>query len=103
VWLPEEGVFTVRSIYKVSEEILLLDDGLSFFQEEVFMNLWKSPTPSKVVDFSWMVLLDCIPTRSSLALQRVLAAGEPQSCVFCGKGEETTTHLFLHCEVVSLI
>jgi len=50
-----------------------------------------------------MALLDRIPTRSNLAFRHVLAQGEPSSCVLCGNGNETTTHLFLHCDVASLI
>jgi len=104
LWLPEEGgAFLVRSSYRVLEEILLLEGGLNPLEEGVFTKLWKSPAPSKVIAFSWMLLLDHIPTRSNLAFRRVLAAGEDHSCVLCGLGEESTTHLFLQCDVVSLI
>jgi len=36
--------------------------SLSTLEEGVFGNLWKSPTPLKVVAFSWSLLLDRIPT-----------------------------------------
>jgi len=62
----------------------------------------RAPTPSKVVAFSWMALLDRIPTRSNLALCRVIPQEEPRSCIMCGQEEETTIHLFLHCEVASM-
>jgi len=104
VWLPEEGgAYSVRSSYRVLEDFLLLDEGLSALEEEVFANLRKSPTLSKVVAFSWMAILDRIPTRSNLVFWGVIPPGEQSNCVLCGVGEETTSHLFLHCEVASLI
>jgi len=104
VWTPEEsGLFTVRSCYRVLEELLLLQDGLSALEEEVFVNLWRSPAPSKVVPFSWMAMMDRIPTRANLRIRSVLPSGEPITCVLCGGGEETTSHLFLHCEAASQI
>ena len=103
-WVPEEGgLFSVRSAYRVLEETVLVDGGLSELEEEVYANLWKSPAPSKVVAFSWMLLLDRIPTRANLVRRRVLPPGDPCDCVLCGQGEETPTHLFLHCQVTSLI
>ncbi|RHN63454.1 putative reverse transcriptase zinc-binding domain-containing protein [Medicago truncatula] len=103
-WLPEEGgKYTVRSSYRVLEEGVLHQEGLSGLEEEVFSNLWKSPAPSKVVAFSWMALRDRIPTRTNLRHRNVLAPREPCVCVLCGEMEEKTSHLFLHCEVSLLI
>lgn len=97
--MPDEnGMFSVNSSYRV-----LVEEGLGVEEEWAFVKLWKSPAPSKVVAFSWMAIIDRIPTRSNLAFRRVLATGDPQGCVLCGHGEETTTHLFLHCNVVALI
>lgn len=41
---------------------------MSEFDESVFVSLWKSQAPSKEVTFSWALLLDCVPTRSNLAI-----------------------------------
>lgn len=99
-WLPEDnGVYSVSSSYKVLEEVGVVEEGLSVEEGEFFTKLWKSPAPSKVLAFSWMSLLDRIPTRSNLALRRVLATGESRVCVLCGVEEESTNHLLLHCEV----
>ena len=104
IWLPEEGgMFSVSSTYKLLEEFMVLEDGLSVEEEEVFIKLWRNLAPSKVVAFSWMALMDRIPTRSNLAYRRILAPGEPCGCVLCGHGDKITTHLFVHCEVVVLI
>lgn len=102
-WTPDDGGnFSVNSSYRVLEGIVLLDDGLNDLEERVFGDLWKSSAPSKVIAFSWMTLLDRIPTRSNLALRRVLTQEDPPLCVMCGLGEETTSHLFLHCDVAWL-
>ena len=103
-WLPEEnGVFSVKSLYRVLEEVVLEDDRLSVEEEGVFVKLWKSLASSKVVAFSWMAIIDRIPTRANLAFRHVLALVEPCRCILCGHGEETTSHVFLHCDVASLI
>jgi hypothetical protein len=63
VWTPEEGgKFSVRSSYRVLESLLLLEEELSALEEGVLVSLWKSPAPSKVVAFSWTLLIDRIPT-----------------------------------------
>lgn len=103
-WLPEDsGIFSINSSYRVLVDMVLLEDGLSEEVEESFAKLWKSPAPSKVVTFSWLEIIDRIPTRSNLAWRHVLAPGESRECVFCAHGEETSTHLFVHCEVAVLI
>jgi len=103
-WLPDEsGAFSVKSSYRILENLVLLDVGLSAEEEGIFVKLWKSPAPSKVVAFSWLAFIDRIPTRSNLAFRHILANGDPSVCVLCGQGEETTSHLFLHCDVAVLI
>jgi len=100
MWMSEDGgIFLVSSSYRVLEGVVFMDGGVSAFEEGVFGNIWKSQAPSKVVAFSWMALLDRIPTRANFALRRVLTQEDPRSCVMCGHEEETATHLFLHCEV----
>lgn len=99
----EGGNFTVRSTYRVLEEGVLLQERLSVLEEEVFANLWRSLAPSKVVAFSWMALMDRFLSKANLRCRNILAPGEPCICVLCGEREETTSHFFLHCEVVLLI
>jgi hypothetical protein len=56
-----------------------------------------------VIAFSWMAFLDRIPTRSNLVLRHVLSQEDPRNCVMCGNREETSSHLFLHCDVAWLL
>lgn len=69
----------------------------------MFENLWKSPAPSKVVALAWKVLINRVPTKGNLALRNVLNPEESTSCVMCIGVEESSTHLFLHCDVASLV
>jgi len=63
LWMSDDGgIFSVSSSYKVLEGIVLLEDDLVTIEERVFGDLWNIPAPSKVIVFSWMALLDCIPT-----------------------------------------
>jgi hypothetical protein len=102
-WTPDEGgIFSVSSTYRVLEGVELEDVVLNTLEESVLGGIWKSPAPSKVIAFSWMAFLDRIPTRSNLELRRVLSQEDPRNCVMCGLGEETTTHLFLHCDMAWL-
>jgi len=104
VWLPDEGgTFSVKSSYSVLEAITLLEEDTSTLEEGVFSLLWKSPAPSKVVAFSWSLLLDLIPTRVNLAIRNILQPDSSLLCVLCENRVESATHLFLHCEVSSFI
>jgi hypothetical protein len=47
--LDDDRVFSVSSMYKVLEGLLILEDGLNPMEEKVFGYLWKCPAPSKVV------------------------------------------------------
>jgi hypothetical protein len=47
--------------------------------------LWKSPTPSKVVAFSWKLLWDHIPTKKTSQLVRLLTLWWQQTV--CGVKE----------------
>lgn len=62
-------------------------------EKRVFANIWKSSAPSKVVAFSWKLLRDRVPTRRDLVWRTV----------FCGIGEESALHLFLHCDVAHAV
>jgi hypothetical protein len=104
VWIPEEdGLFSVNSTYAILEDLFLLEEDVGDINDGVFSSLWRSPAPSKVVAFSWTLLLDRIPTRDNLALRHILDPGASLLCALCGKKVETSIHLFLHCEVSSLI
>jgi len=95
--LEEEGFFTVSSTYELLAGLLMPPESLFETKEMVFGSVWKSPAPSKVVAFSWQLLLDRIPTKTNLARRRILPVEASERCVFCDQAGETSAHLFLHC------
>ncbi|XP_039688848.1 uncharacterized protein [Medicago truncatula] len=86
-------------MYKKLEALFILEDSWGVEEKRVFHQLWKSAASSKVVAFSWKLLLDCIPTRVNLHRRNALPPNTNLSCVLCGRDNERTNHLFMHCEV----
>jgi len=102
VWrLEDNGAFLVKSMYKKMEREMGEEEEPSGCERGVFRDIWKSPTPSKVVVFSWKLLHDRIPTRRNLALRNVLPPEVLMSRVLCEGSEESSIHLFLNCRVAS--
>ncbi|XP_024636569.1 uncharacterized protein [Medicago truncatula] len=59
--------------------------------------VWKSWAPSKVIVFSWQLLLDMIPSRSNLIRWGISLPEGGVGCVFCDVLSESSAHLFLSC------
>jgi hypothetical protein len=106
VWrwkLEDKGVFSVKLAYLKLEGLVLHEDVWREEEKGVFSNLWKSPVPSKVVAFAWRALVNRIPTKLNLVLRNALGPDELSMCTLCNRMEESTTHLFLHCDMASLV
>lgn len=101
--LEESGMFSVKSTYGKLEAVVVREDLWSVEEKGVFAKLWKSPAPSKVVAFSWKLLYDRIPTRVNLLVRNVLPTDASHLCTLCGRGEESSIHPFLHCEVAGRV
>lgn len=97
------GVFSVKSCYCLLEKMRVIEKEVSREKQRVINYLWKSSAPSKVLAFSWMVLLDCIPTQTNLEKRRVLDVNASKYCILCSCHEESSSHLFLHCEWTSKV
>lgn len=82
----------------VCVNLLMPLEPLENTKKVVFESVWKSPAPSKVVVFSWQLLLNRIPTKDNLLRRRILAPVSLGRCEFCDQVGETAAHLFLHCE-----
>lgn len=101
--LEDNGFFSVKSAYLKLEGVVLKEDLWDEEERGVFDQLWKSPAPSKVIAFTWKVLLNRIPTRVNLALRNVLPPDASNLCVLGNLKEESAIHLLLHCEVASKV
>jgi len=103
-WKPDaDGKFTVKSCYLLLQNLWLDDGVLSLEKALAFRELWKSRAPTKVLDFSWILLLDRIPTKVNLDKRRLLGNEDSKRCVFCDTYDESTLHLFLHCEIIDKV
>jgi hypothetical protein len=71
----------VPSSFKLLKESMGVDENIRPLEEAVLEYLWKSMAPSKVVEFSWLLLLECIPARTNLAMRNV--ARMMLLCVCC--------------------
>jgi len=90
--LETSSVYTVRSAYKFLTVNVPVDAEVSVSQ------LWLKEVPLKVVLFAWRLLRDRLPTKDNLYRRNVVGVDD-QLCVG-GCGEvETSSHLFLHCNV----
>jgi hypothetical protein len=104
VWLPEgEAVFSVKSTYRIVAAFSAIDCAVAQCFMPIFTAIWKCPAPSKVSGFVWQLLHGRIPTRNNLMTRRILDATGDVSCALCGEEMETELHLFLYCEIASLV
>jgi len=72
-------------------------------EEVIFQENWRGKAPGKVLAFSWTLLLDRIPTRVNLHKIRLMGMEDSKRCVFCDGEDESTVHLFLHCDIISKV
>jgi len=99
----KEGVFSVKSCYSLIQNLSSSEGVLNLDEELIFRDLWRSKAPTKVLAFSWTLLLDRIPSKVNLAKRRSLGLKESKRCVFCDIEDESATHLFLHCDFISKV
>jgi hypothetical protein len=100
-WRPyEDDMSTVKSTYKMLERLMVWEDTHNGIEKQLSGHLGKILAPSKVVAFSWKLLLDWIPTRINLSKCSVLAPEVSICCVLCDGVEESSVHISLQCEVV---
>jgi hypothetical protein len=99
LWGPGEGgVFSVNSAYHLLGSLFSVASGFGPNDLRVLNNIWKVPTPSKVIAFAWKVLRNRIPTRLNLAARGIPLDGALLNCVHCDGIEEGVYHLFLTCD-----
>jgi len=87
----------VKSAYSILIKNLLVAGGPVGEELLVVSRVWKSWAPSKVIVFSWQLLLDRIPTTSNLLGRGVSLPVDGVGCVFYDGSSESAVHLFLSC------
>ncbi|MCH80143.1 LINE-1 reverse transcriptase like [Trifolium medium] len=95
------GLFSVSSLYKYLAGRII--PPISWDPELVrdLGYLWESFAPSKVVVFSWQLLLRRLPIRVNLAKRGIVDHGSKSFCVLCPMNLECEGHLFGWCAFAS--
>ena len=99
IWAEtNNGLFTVKSAYKVAVDILaaspLGSSGSSSNESNMkrFWKLvWKLDVPHKIRHFVWRACRDILPTKRILKNQQILVE---DICAKCNLDSETTGHVF---------
>lgn len=98
VWAySSDGRYSVKSAYGHLLSRLPGTDAPVGEALQAVSRVWKSGAPSKVVVFSWQLILDRIPTRLNLSHRGVPLPVGGLGCVFCAALTESSVHLFLSC------
>jgi len=97
LWKAETShVYSVCSAYK------LLTIHPSTVSVVSASSIWNKDVPLKVVLFAWRLFRDRLPTKMNL-LRRGVIANEARLCIAGCGSEETSDHLFLHCNIYGSI
>jgi hypothetical protein len=97
------GMFSVRSLYCFLAGIIIPPISLDPDRVRDLGCLWKSLAPSKVIVFSWQLLLGRLPTLDNLEKRGVVGDGLDSFCVLCLMELECADHLFGWCAFASTL
>jgi len=90
----------VKSVYSSLLNGVSAADVLEGEILQAISQVWKSWAPSKLVIFSWQLLLDRISTGFNLVRRGISLPVEGLGCVFCEPSFESSEHLFLSCPFI---
>ncbi|GAU27881.1 hypothetical protein TSUD_159750 [Trifolium subterraneum] len=97
------GLFSVNSLYKFLYGVVTHPIHLDPDLVHDLGCLWKSLAPSKVIIFSWQLLLHRLPTRVNLAKRGIVEQDSNSFCTLCPMSLESEEHLFGGCAFASAI
>jgi len=92
-------IYSIKTAYGHLSDVHLGAGSRAASLSHILALVWKSWASSKVLVFSWQLLLDRIPTMMNLLRRGVLRDQEASLCVFCGVEAEIVSHLFVTCWV----
>jgi hypothetical protein len=98
-WQHEKnGVFTVRSAYKLGLSLMLQENGYvassnaPVNNKEIWKTIWKCQVPEIVRIFGWRAAQNSLATEMNKHRRNMPVTG---ICSICGLEQEDTTHVFL--------
>jgi len=87
----DTGKFSVKSTCRC------LANHVTGSPSDIFKQLWQAKALPNVLTIDWKILLDGMPTRTSLIRKGVLLSSI--SCVHCSESKESSQHLFIECTI----
>jgi hypothetical protein len=94
-----EGVYTVKDGYFFLCKNFLPEVVWNDVDGRLVKRVWESFAPTKVIFFSWQLLLLRLPTRVNLARRGVIHSPAQSLCFWCQSEVESEIHLFMTCPV----
>ncbi|XP_050280425.1 uncharacterized protein LOC126721436 [Quercus robur] len=100
IWAENKnGKFTVRSAYKLAQDLPSDENTLESSDcatlKQVWRHLWDMNVPKKIKHFSWKACKDILATKENLKKRNII---KDYTCDFCGKAAKSTYHLFWLCD-----
>lgn len=98
-----DGLYSSKSAYlRISKQSQALTNSWDAPSNAFFERFWSNNIPSKVLTFSWQMILERIPTLSNLA-RRNIVENQNLVCVLCNQGTETASLLFFNCSFAFMV
>ncbi|MCH90264.1 ribonuclease H protein, partial [Trifolium medium] len=97
------GMFSFSVLYQYLSGLILPPIYLNPDFVRDLSYLWKRLAPSKVIVFSWQLLLRQLPTTKNLAKRGIVDNGSDSNFVLCPMEVENDKHLFGWCAFASTI
>ena len=94
IWnVDNSHIFSVSNAQQLIDDIILPSGNLP--------TKWSKLVPIKINNFAWRLLLNRFPTKTNLNDRDIDVPSI--LCSMCNEVQEDTSHIFLHCEVASLV
>ncbi|XP_041011384.1 uncharacterized protein LOC121255176 [Juglans microcarpa x Juglans regia] len=104
IWDKEvNGKFTVKSAYKMIQEIETSGDGETSLQmgdRSLWRKIWHMEVSRKIKAFAWKACNDILPTLINLRRKKVEVDSK---CCFYQIHEEDITHALLNCPTIYIV
>ena len=102
IWKHQrKGIFTIKSAYKVSKEVLrggrVAKSSRGGIGKGVWSALWKLRIPNKIRVFRWRACNEILPTKLNLSKRRVI---EDAMCPIYLRFPESVVHALWECDAV---
>ena len=96
--MEDDGRFTVKSMYKKLEGLMVEEGSISLECDQMFSRIWRNVVSSKVAAFSWK-LHNRIPSKANQDHIQYLPPEASLLCMLCKDMVDSANHFFLHCPV----